>query len=238
LGIRSTAMLTADFPVDNLVDLIASIAKFDSLITQGFLGDYNDFLSIEAWIGAPMDDLAEVFAAPTATYTGAAGNSDRHYAVVPNYPLEYGVGSGASVAGNFLSFLGGKPPYGYPPSSAANTAENTTDGVRRLYGAVSPQVVAPDTAATLDENNYVTITTPGAQNIPGVLFDIVSTPDDGTTWALIAANVAPATAYRNQGLYLAPALYGAAYVMRPHVEIGYDPTAPGTIVYGSLHRDP
>jgi hypothetical protein len=227
-------MLTTDFPVDTVAHLQSSYQKLDYLTREGVLGDPFDYQSILPWLGAAMLAKAETFAAPTAAVVGAAGTTTRYYAVVPTYPLEYPDGAASLPYGRYLNFLGGKPPYGFPAASAISNVQNTVEGSTRLYGPVSPLATVANTDATLSASNYIALTMPAAKNLTGLLFDIVSSDDNGN-YFLVAVGVAPGATFDDTGAVAGLELYGAAYNMRAYPEIGYD-TASSTTIYGSLTR--
>jgi hypothetical protein len=242
MGVRSTPELTTDFPVTPSATLQQSIYKFDNLIRAGFLGDYGDVESILPWFGAALVDIEESFAINAPTYTGTAGTTERWYAVVPNYPLPYGVGNAGAANGQYLDFLGGSPPQGYPPASASlKLGQSASGGVSRLYGPLSNVEAVTDMAATLTSANYGVVTTP-AKHIPGVLFDIIASTTGNTgPWTVVAIGVAAATVVDDKGAAVSTAdpMYGATYTPRAYPEIGIDTTvtpSPGLVVYGSLYR--
>jgi hypothetical protein len=241
MGVRNNTQLAADFPKTTSALLQQSNQKFDYLINDGFLGDYGDYSSIQGWLGPAMNALAETFAIATPTFTGTAGTTTRYYGILPAYPLEFPSGGAQNVDGNYLNFLGGKPPYGFPAASPSGAAY---DGARYLWGIASALEEVVDTAAVLTAANYVSIVLPAAQHITGVTFDIFQTPAaTGDPYTLVARNVAPGTTYEDKGPLAAGAdpLYGAVYTPPAYAQVGIDTTvtpAPGLVVYGWLTRFP
>jgi hypothetical protein len=243
MGVRTNNELTQDFPKTPSATLQQSIYKFDNLVRAGFLGDYGDISSILTWFGGALTAIKESFTLGAPTYTGTAGTTERWYAVVPNYPLPYGVGNAGATDGQYLDFLGGSPPQGFPPASASlKLGENAVSGVTRLYGPLSNVEALTDMAATLTSANYGVVTTPAAGNIPGLLFDIISSTTGNTgPWTVVALGVAHSTVVDDKGAAVSTAdpMYGATYTPRAYPEIGIDTTvtpSPGLVVYGSLYR--
>jgi hypothetical protein len=234
MGVRSSQELAQDFPVATTAQLQASNYKFDNLIRAGFLGDFGDVSSGLTWLGTAMDALAETFTLAEPTFTGTAGTTTRYYAAVPNYPLEYGPGAASAANGQYLNFLGGSPPYGYPTASAQ---PGGADGVRRLYGPHTALDTVTLTSATLDANDYVSIVLPAAKHLAGLLFDVVSS-DNAGNFFVVAIGVAPGATAHDKGptaVVLPDQYYGRVYKLRAHAEIAYD-TALSQTVYGSLYR--
>jgi hypothetical protein len=241
MSTRTVTQLGIDFPMTSTPLLIASIALFDNLVGQGFLGSVGEVAQIYTAIEAAIEPFAEVYGAPGAVYTGAAGAVARLYSVVPKYPLKYPAGSAALPGGNYLDYVPGKPPWGWPPAAAAGP--QSAPGTPFLWGIPSPATDVADTAAALAADDYVTITTPAEKYIPGTLFDIIMQTVAGGPYVLVAASVPPATPFVDNGNVAIAPFYGLAYTPRTAAEVGYDPNTPegaaagaGTIIYGPLTR--
>jgi hypothetical protein len=236
MSLRTSAQLAQDFPVSTTAQIIASAAKFDYLLRDGFVGAEDEISQILTAILGAIAPLAESYAAPTAAYTGAAGTVERFYYVVPTYPLPVAMGGATNPLGRYLNFIGGKSPHG---EGAANARRVQDPGTARFYGLPSPSTAVNNTIAALDATDYVTITTPAAQNIPGVEFDIISSLVAGGPYTTVAADVAPGATYEDNGdtgSYESP-YYGMTYSPRTLAEVGYDPSYnSGTVVYGPLSR--
>lgn len=228
MAVRSTAALALDFPVSTPAKLRASVALFDRLVVDGFLGSKDELNQIQTALAAAL--VTEVYAAPGVAYTGAAGTAHCGYAVVPHYALPYAPGGSQNAAGKYLNF-NGRPPY----AAAATPAAAGLDGARRLYNPISAIAATNVAPNVFDANDYATITVPAAAgNIAGVQFDIICQFSVGGPFVLIARNLAPGAVYVDKGALTGePNLYGAAYTPRAFAEVGSDASGP---VYGPLTR--
>jgi hypothetical protein len=214
--LRTSGQLAADFPSATTATAIASLAKVEALSRDGQLVDIEVAQAL-TYIRTQVAGLAEAFAQPGATYSGAAGPVTRTYYAVPGYPLVPPPGNAGATAGRYLIEVPGAPVGG------RDLAGIFARGRTVRYGTITNRAVA-GTAATLSSTNHTTVTAPALVTLTGVTFDIYCV--NGTTngiYLLKNAVVAGATATddgtgENRGFVLsqkwAPGLAG--------IEVFYD----------------
>lgn len=207
---RTNAELASDFPIDTSANTVKSIAKFDLLVHNGVLGQKDEIEQLLEYFGAQVDTYAEDYE-PTLAVVGTAGTASRSYALVPRYPLPTG-----------LLFVAGVP------------AEGGSSGRQFLYGKPSKTPPAEATVPnTVDASDYVTVTLPAlsADAPAGTKFDVLVSPDAGTTWYLLASAQAAGAVVDDK---TADVTTLKKYTPYSHAEFGVDATTnPHTVVYGS-----
>lgn len=243
MATRTQAQLDADFPVDTLAHLQASMTKFDQLVRDGQLST-PEITQVIGQFGNFMDAKVEAaaIAAPTAAYTGTAGTTTRTYHAIPNYPIADPSGFQPTVKN-----LAGKPPYGRPsPAESLNCVPDTR--TRRYIGGTTAatdvaaaKIAVANTQAALDATDYVTVTAPnpGGLHVPNVQYDIVvEEQGNANVYLLVATNVAPGASIKDTGAGFmgrdcgaGVGLYGAVYSLPAHTEVAWDAT-DSKVVYG------
>ena len=164
--------LTQAFPVTTTALLQSTCRKIDDLIQAGVISDH-ELHQLLPLVGTAIDAHLEATQVASAAYSGTAGTLQRNYYAIPVYPLPTGTAS--NTAGVFINQLTSAPGGGRNNTKNFVASNDMQRGFIGGSAAHPPAaVVVADTAAELDQSNYVTIVAPpaNASKVTGITFDI------------------------------------------------------------------
>lgn len=223
------------FPTDTTANTIATQAKAEQLLSDGFI-DHAQYAQVASLVGTYIDSIAEDYQPVSATVNGTTGTTHRSYVIVPTYPFP-------SKTYDSFKLFPNAPPQGFPiPNSNPlvanqNVAGGIPNGRSRLYGKMSTARNVTTSNATLDETNYIAVVMPAASaDFPGVKFDLLVQDGGSGDYNAIAFGVAAGATVNDKGLTRVPYAMGTNEtlpVTYAHAEVGVD-TVPSTHipVYG------